>query len=139
MAYPTKRSSKPDELLPEEQEVVAALSAYETVFDNDDISLDEFVTTHDLYETYRRHALAVHSQPGFGVADPEEAPIILAQRQFGAAIRRVWPGIEAYKVYRMKDGRRQWGFVGVRGPESITVQDNPGRGRKRDSDEGSKG
>ena len=129
MSYPMKRGNKPDELLPEELEVAQALREYETVLDDGDIPLNEFVTIHDLHKAYLVHYAISHTRSKFAAMDPEEVPVKLSHRQFGVALRRVWPGIEAYKVYRMVNGKRRWGFVGVRGPESITVSSDTGRPR----------
>jgi len=120
-----KRQKEQDFLTPEEVDVQQALKAY-TVAEDLSFSAD-WVSTTQLYETYRRW---FEKRPWF----PDD-PELLTVREFGAALRRVFPVFEEDDERRLQvtiNGKRIWGFTGVSGPGSTTF--NPQRGRPKDSD-----
>jgi hypothetical protein len=108
MGY-TSRCKAPT-LTPEEQDVAAALRAY-----SDDPAQSathaDWVPTTLLLRTYR-HWLAVHRWR----FDPD-APERLTPRQFGRAVRRVFPRVQRCK--RSVAARQQYGYKQLVGPESI--------------------
>lgn len=130
MPYESRRCRKAETLTAEETEVEKALVHYETVLDNGDIDLTEFVPTRVLYATYRHFRADRLARCSQYVVDPDLEPVPLTVRQFGAALRRVWPDMEAYHVRRRCHGVQVRGFVGVRGPDSCTVRDDVGRPRR---------
>lgn len=122
MGYPTRYDRKPEELTPEEYDVVAVLHEYRTIMDEEDAELTDFVPFLTLYEKYLDYK---HSTHLLSVDDPISPT--LTKLQFGSALRRVWPGIGEYKVKRTINGKRVIGFVGVKGPDSYVVNDGPGK------------
>jgi hypothetical protein len=128
MGYDLRRSKKEDDYLtPEEEDVQRALKDYTDDFDLVD-EVHDFVPTRILYETY----LAFIHQSRRFPDDPET----LTLRQFGAALLRVFPNLaetdwtgESSRRRHMVDGRREWGYLGLRGPRSVKVRDDRGRPR----------
>jgi hypothetical protein len=105
---------------PEERDVAAALKAY-----SDDprkgATAADWVPTAALYQTYRRW-FAHHCWR----RSPDE-PRLLTLRQFGRAVRRVFP--LAWRCYRYRTSKSHVrGYAGLIGPESLT---SSGRGRRR--------
>lgn len=82
-----------------------------------------FTPTEVLYRLYREYI------GSFTYRDPEVTE--LSKRQFGAALRRVYPfdeeGPDPYRVYRTVHGKRCWGYLGLVGPETIETSDERGR------------
>ena len=94
-------------LLPEEEDVHAALSSYTS----EGATRADWVSTDALWCAYRNWR-ALHRWR----FDPD-APTPLTHRQFGRAIRRVFPNAE--RCFRTYHGERRWGYCYLRGPESI--------------------
>jgi hypothetical protein len=112
----TSRQAGPN-LTPEEMDAATALRRYHakgaTQFD--------WTPTAVLYRAYRDWWAEHRWQSQF---DPE-APARLTRRQFGRAVRRVFPS--AHRRRRTFHGRQQWGYAGILGPWSTPTQ--PARGK----------
>ena len=113
----TSRHAGPS-LTVEEQDVQQALAGYTaagtTQFD--------WTPTAALWLAYRNWWAANRWR-----YDPD-APPRLTVRQFGWAVRRIFPGIDRCK--RSYHGSRQWGFAYLAGPLSVITP--PTRARKPD-------
>ena len=129
MGYDPRRSQKCEDFLTEEEEdVMRALSDY-TMDPAKGASTDDFVSIDALYQRYLDYMRFYCNDPDSG--EPMD------RRCFGAALRRVFPELEdndpdarhpqsSYKVRRMYDGRRRWGYFHMLGPESVKSRDEPG-------------
>lgn len=117
MRYQLQRTGKPaDYLLPEEEQVAIALRAY--TFDHEQASVTDFTPTRVMYETYLRFV----DQADNGA----DAPEVLNEKQFGAALRRAFNiGDQRHTRRRIGDQRIN-GYLFVRGPGSIAVHNGPG-------------
>jgi hypothetical protein len=101
----TSRNAGP--LTAEERDVQAALRSYAGSGAGTD-----WVPTAVLYRAYRLW-FAQQNRPSF---DPL-GPARLTPRQFGAALRRVFPLIR--RVRRREAKRLRWGYAGLSGPLSL--------------------
>jgi hypothetical protein len=123
MSYQMQKRRKDSNFLtPEELDVQEALKVYKTVDHGADYF--DWVSSDQLYETYRAYFNSRLHQPD----DPE----LLKIREFGAALRRVFPEFEDDDERRVKvtiNGKRRWGFTGINGPGSVRI--NPQRGRPK--------
>ena len=112
-------------LTPEEIDVQTALKDY-TVLETFSFPT-EWVASAKLYDTYLTWFNKRLSVNG----DAE----LLKVREFGAALRRVFPQLEDDDERRCcltpPNGKRQLGFLGMRGPGASTI--NPHRGRPKGS------
>lgn len=127
MVYDLRRSRKDEEqLTPEEEDVRRALQRYTDDPDKAD-PLRDFVPTRELYRTYREYLAGCQRFPD----DPDQLTI----RQFGAALLRVFPhlaeidpdtGRPYAKAQRRINGRREWGWTGLRGPGTLQTYAEPG-------------
>lgn len=117
MAYNTfdqHRSS--DRLEPEEELVCQALKDYDS--DPEVASCDDFVATRDLYAAYVNY----YQQFKWSNDLPDKLNLV----QFGVALRRAF-GLtdENIGTHRIK-GKPVRGYIGIRGPKSITISHEPG-------------
>jgi len=108
MSY-TSRHTGPN-LTPEERDVQAALRRYSDD-PNQGATDAEWTPTAMLYRAYVIW-LAQHRWR----FDPD-APDRLTPRQFGRAIRRVFPNVS--RCHRSYHGQAQWGYSHIIGPESL--------------------
>jgi len=111
MGY-TSRYNGPD-LTPEERDVAEALRRYSDRADKG-ANTSEWTPTALLYRAYR-YWRAEHRWR----FDPD-APVLLTVRQFGRAVRRLFPS--ATRCRRSYNGRQQWGYCRLVGPESVESQ-----------------
>jgi len=129
--YSLRRSAKSNEkMAPEEVDVLAALKLYTDNTEDGRADLFDFVSTKVLYERYIKH----YDQ----WVDTWDAPERLSIRQFGAALRRVFPELESDETRRVRRryaGRMAWGYIGMKGPESIRLHKNPGRPKVKHGDD----
>ncbi len=95
-------------LAPEERDAKAALRAYVVTGD-----ATEWTPTATLYGVYRRW----HAEQDQRCRNDPERPDRLTPRQFGAALRRVFP--LACRVRRRVAKRLLWGYAGLSGPLTI--------------------
>jgi hypothetical protein len=112
MRYVLQRNGKPGSLLPAECDVQEALAAF--TFDPTLASATDFVPTRTLYLTYVRFMVG------------RSAPGVLDDKQFGAAIRRVYGLDDARQSRRRIGGRLRMGYLFVRGPGSVVTHSGPG-------------
>lgn len=105
MTY-TSRHNGPD-LTPEEQDARTALVDYTS----EDATCADWVPTTVLYRIYRHWRGANRWRH-----DPE-APPPLTPRQFGRAIRRLFPA--ATRCRRRYHGKEHYGYCHITGPECI--------------------
>jgi hypothetical protein len=120
--YPMQRQAHErrfrNQLSSEECDIVEALKDYTT---NSGIATSQdFVPLFILYDLYKR----TH----FSFSHLDEA-VLLTPQQFGCAVRRVFPRLESNRVRRTYNGRREWGYIGLKGPASVRVNEGPGRPR----------
>ena len=101
----TSRDNSPV-LLPEERDVQAALAEYIT----EGATEADWVASYMLYSIYLRWR-GEHRWR----YDPDH-PERLTRRQFGRAIRRVFPDVK--RCRRRYHGKQAWGYCGLFGPES---------------------
>jgi hypothetical protein len=122
--YPMQRRLKEQDLYtPEEDQVYGVLAEFEGDPWNPDLRY--FTPTRILYEKYRQW----YCQIDWRWAD---APSLLTEEQFGSALRQVFPQLRDYgrRVRRSYHGKREWGFLGLRGPDAIISTDRRGRPKK---------
>lgn len=140
MTYDLREHRKnPDYLTPEEFEVQAALK--EAGYKWDENELRSFIPTRVLYQVYRRHIAGKTYRHLDGVED-------LTLSQFGAALGRIYPGLNERgdtrdsrgrprsmrRVKRRWRGVSAWGYVGFTGPDCEMSRDERGRPRIEDED-----
>lgn len=95
-------------LTPEERDVRTALAAYGTA----GASCCDWCPTAALRQAYHDWHARTYWR---GESD---VPPRLTVRQFGRAVRRVFPGVQRRKrAY----GKRQWGYAGLTGPMSVVT------------------
>lgn len=132
-----RRKAKPlDMLTEEEKDVQKALLAagYESIDTAPgEVSVDDFTPTAILYRVYRQHVAQF--------SHPFEDVEILSYRKFGSVMARVFPHLEdqfingrgrltrEYRARRSYHGERCWGYLGIKGPESIKSYSEAGRPR----------
>jgi hypothetical protein len=128
VTYRLQRRLKSDEYLtPEEVDVKSALRDY--------VSFSDGATVSDwcpLAPLYRQYLESIADRP----YDPE-GPDRLNIRQFGAALLRVYPDLDALdekgnRVYRVQQtvaAKRVWGYLGLKGPHSLIARESRGRPR----------
>jgi len=113
----TSRFGGPD-LIPEEHDVATALAAYARA----QATFRDWVPTSALWRAYCDWRACYRWR-----RDDEQAPA-LTVRQFGRAVRRVFPGVHRCK--RSFHGKQQWGYATLCGPESVVTR-QPRGGKKR--------
>jgi len=102
-------------LLPEEYQVMRALRDYSF-----NASSRDFTPTHVLYEAY----LELNQQYIGGIDSPQR----LNATQFGIIVRKVFEIEPERKTKRWYKGHRVYGYLGVKGPDSIILEhEGPGR------------
>jgi hypothetical protein len=126
-------SEKRETLLAEEQDVKTAMAqaGYDSYDTDPTVDPDDFTPTAVLYRVYRRHVAQY--------VDPLDDVEVLSRRKFGAVMGVIFPHLEerdihptrglvrVNRVQRTYHGRRVWGYLGVRGPESIRARHHRGR------------
>jgi len=125
MPYPMHRRLKKHDLhTPEEQQVYGIVVDYAQ--DPENADLRYFVPTRVLYEAYREWWLQFEWR-WVG------APQLLTPEQFGSALRQVFPELcdHGRRVKRTYKGRREWGYLGLKGPGSIISHTCRGRPKRR--------
>jgi hypothetical protein len=123
--YPMQRRYKNgDNYTPEEEHVYGALGDIEGDPENPDLRY--FTPTRILYEKYRRWYCQIDSRWA-------DAPQLLTEEQFGSALRQVYPPLREYgrRVRRSYHGKREWGYLGLKGPDAIISIDRRGRPKKK--------
>lgn len=111
-----------DPLLPEEQEVLDALSGYLLTDDRDYRS---FTPSKALYRTYRDYIA--------GMEYRNPCTETLSQPAFGAVVRFLFDLNTRYvtpRVYRRVDGVLTGGYLGMSGPATVQTRNRRGRPRR---------
>jgi hypothetical protein len=106
----TSRQTGP--LTREERDVAEALVGHCTAVGGTE---RDWIPLADEYAAYVRWWLREHGHWRTGPAYSERYPI-LTPRQFGAALRRVFPAIKPMKRILLRGQPRVWGYVGLRHP-----------------------
>lgn len=119
MSYPLQRKYKTEWPTPEEEQVLQALKDY--CFDPEKTAVTDFVPTRVLYGVYLKFV----DQYDFTAASAD-FPDKLDEKQFGAALRRVFHLEDDRQTRRRIGGRLTMGYFYVKGPASITVNNGPG-------------
>lgn len=118
---------------PEEADVAMALKDYKGLLTSpDEVDLQDFMPTFRLYYLYREYMLRQNLS-----LEPRE---VLGPKKFGAALAQVFPHLQdrerssqtgrlirPHRTRARYHGKTVWGYLGIKGPDSIRVYGERGR------------
>lgn len=122
--YTPQRRKKTDiHMSPEEWEVSKAMEKAGYTFDPYDGY--SFTPTYVLHRVYREYV----AQSQWRTAYDGVEPVTLNPSQFGIALGTVFGFTrdDGFRVQRWYHGQKCWGYIGMKGPDSIETNPLPGR------------